>query len=205
MYAAFFKENSQTLPVTGELIVKSHYDQDTTSLLALGGKSASGDTLSMLISNLNSTVTTLDINLKNLPWEGDTRIEWISLKAPDQRYTTHTSLATVNRGQVRFMLADAGSPSAYLIRFIRSQATPTSELPSATEKTLIAPNPASDWLELTFPRMYSERVVVLLDGQGRRIQQWAAPATQLQIDLKPFPSGTYILRIGMETIPFIKQ
>ena len=204
MYAAFLAENNRTLPVAGELVVRSHFDQDTTSLLAMGGKSPSGDTVALLLSNLNSTVTSLEIQLNNIPWSGDARIEWIALKAPDQRYTTRTAFTAVKEGQIRFILPDMGSPSACLLRFIRSQATPSEEL-AFMEQPVVAPNPTSDWLHLTFPAASTQRTVTLLDIQGRPLQQWIAPDKQLQIDVRPYPTGTYFLRINQQTIPFVKQ
>lgn len=73
------------------------------------------------------------------------------------------------------------------------------------EQPVVAPNPASDWLHLTFPAASTQRTVTLLDIQGRPLQQWIAPDKQLQIDVRPYPTGTYFLRINQQTIPFVKQ
>jgi hypothetical protein len=88
-------------------------------------------------------------------------------------------------------------------------AQPTNILDLTAENVLIVyPNPVTDELQITSDELRIGDIIELFDINGRRV--FSHQISQLlnrhfTIDMSPFPSGIYILRIGEQAVRIVKQ
>jgi hypothetical protein len=200
MYAAFLRENAKTTPVGGELTVQAAFDKDTTSLQALAGISQTKDTVSLLVSNLSSSISSLDIQFSNIPWNGNARVILTRLSNPVKGMVITESEVTVVNGKLTFKLSNAASPGAFLLRFIRKQSINNSVRILPQEAFDIYPNPASNQIEIISLMPMEEKVELqLLNMNGQLLDQkiffGLNPNERRYLAVDQFPSGMYILRL----------
>jgi hypothetical protein len=200
MYAAFLRENAKTTPVGGELTVQAAFDKDTTSLQALAGISQTKDTVSLLVSNLSSSISSLDIQFSNIPWNGNARVILTRLSNPVKGMVITESEVTVVNGKLTFKLSNAASPGAFLLRFIRKQSINNSVRILPQEAFDIYPNPASNQIEIISLMPMEEKVELqLLNMNGQLLDQkiffGLNPNERRYLAVDHFPSGMYILRL----------
>jgi hypothetical protein len=199
LYSAFLSENSRTVPVGGEQVITTAFDRDTTSLQALAGQSVSRDTLSLLVSHLNSPSGNLSLQLSQIPWNGSARVILTRLNEPDRRMVVTESNAMVEGGRVTIAVGNTATPGAFLLRLVRKQATPIlALLPSETLE--VFPNPASDRLEimaLSDLKGPATCRLIHLNGQilHQEILSDMMAGVRINLNLTQLPAGMYILQI----------
>ncbi|MDQ3100169.1 MAG: T9SS type A sorting domain-containing protein, partial [Bacteroidota bacterium] len=64
---------------------------------------------------------------------------------------------------------------------------------------LIAPNPASGWINLISDQAIEN--VTVIDADGRRVKEFGAINGSQQLDLRSLAVGVYVLRIEMRDAP----
>jgi hypothetical protein len=72
--------------------------------------------------------------------------------------------------------------------------TPTVLVPENGMKTEFWPNPVDDVLNLTLPGDYTDKIVRITDLRGIEVLYQKIDRNNLKIDVKNYPSGTYILQ-----------
>jgi len=107
------------LKTNGEEIVVTNLQSDTTNLMLMSGKSISGDTVEVLISNLRSAHTGFQLTFSNLPWPGaqtfgisHTRIQ------SGKPYVTEISTKS-GTGSVTVGMSNIVYPSVHHVRLVR--------------------------------------------------------------------------------------
>jgi hypothetical protein len=210
IYASFLLENVKTIPVTGELFVSSAFDRDTTSLQALAGQSISMDTISVLISHLNSPSNTLNVELANLPWNGSARMVLTRLNDPDRKLVITETNSMVENGKVSFSVPNASTPGTCLLRIIRKQTSTSIPAILPAELFEIFPNPSTDDVNLLPLSDLSGKVTLQLIGlNGQQI--WSKQINDviagesIQVSLNRFQSGLYLLRIQTENGVLVRK
>jgi hypothetical protein len=203
-------ENVKTIPVTGELFVSSAFDRDTTSLQALAGQSISMDTISVLISHLNSPSNTLNVELANLPWNGSARMVLTRLNDPDRKLVITETNSMVENGKVSFSVPNASTPGTCLLRIIRKQTSTSIPAILPAELFEIFPNPSTDDVNLLPLSDLSGKVTLQLIGlNGQQI--WSKQINDviagesIQVSLNRFQSGLYLLRIQTENGVLVRK
>ena len=210
IYASFLLENVKTIPLTGELFVSSAFDRDTTSLQALAGQSISMDTISVLISHLNSPSNTLNVELANLPWNGSARMVLTRLNDPDRKLVITETNSMVENGKVSFSVPNASTPGTCLLRIIRKQTSTSIPAILPAELFEIFPNPSTDDVNLLPLSDLSGKVTLQLIGlNGQQI--WSKQINDviagesIQVSLNRFQSGLYLLRIQTENGVLVRK
>ena len=137
------------------------------------------------------------------------------------RFTVQTVSSHIQalQEQILTLQADTATLNATIAELMRQlaecQAGGTSNVPSiATPQIEFFPNPTIDRLHIVIPSdardLFENNTVELFDINGRRV--FAQPICQssifngqFTIDMSPFPSGNYILRIGNSVAHIVKQ
>jgi len=199
LYSSFLTENIKTVPVGGEQVITTSFDRDTTSLQALAGQSVSRDTLSLLVSHLNSPSVNLSLQLNQVPWNGSARVILTRLNDPDRRLVITESTAMVEGGRVTLSVGNAATPGTFLLRLVRKQATPIFDfLPS--EILEVFPNPASDRLEImALSDLKGPATCRLIHLNGQILHRETLPGLMAgdrkSLNLSHLPTGMYILQL----------
>lgn len=199
LYSSFLTENIKTVPVGGEQVITTSFDRDTTSLQALAGQSVSRDTLSLLVSHLNSPSVNLSLQLNQVPWNGSARVILTRLNDPDRRLVITESAAMVEGGRVTLSVGNAATPGTFLLRLVRKQATPIFDfLPS--EILEVFPNPASDRLEImALSDLKGPATCRLIHLNGQILHRETLPGLMAgdrkSLNLSHLPTGMYILQL----------
>jgi len=104
------------LSSTGNEVIELNRSKDTTNLMILGGKSAAGDKVYVLISNFKSSYKQFDVVLNNLPWNSSQTIEITknTIQTGNKYGETKTLVAGNNSISVTITAVD--SPSVFLLR-----------------------------------------------------------------------------------------
>lgn len=210
LYASFLRENQKTLPVGGEIVISTAFDRDTTSLQALAGQSISKDTISILISHLNSPANNLNVELSNIPWNGSAKMMWTRLIDPDPKITVSETNIMVENGKVNFPISNTSIPGTCLIRIIRKQTSTGISTILPAEVFEIFPNPASEYIDILSLSDISENIKIRLVGlNGQQLMlneiKGLLAGESIRIPLNPYNVGVYFLQIQNEKGIWVKQ
>jgi hypothetical protein len=200
LYASFLSENIKTIPVDGEQVISGAFDRDTTSLQALAGQSVSRDTISVLISHLNTPSKTINIELNQIPWNGSARIILTRLSGTDRKLVVTELNGMVDNGRLRFTLSDASIPGACLLRVVRKQTSTGLYTSLPDELFELFPNPAKDYFNiLSLGDIDKEVTVTLFNLNGQQLQtkkmQGLGAGEKIHFPLNRLESGIYFLQI----------
>ena len=102
----------------GNELITTHLQTDTTNFMVLSGKSVTGDTVEVMISNLKSAHSTLNVSLKDVTWPAAQ-----SVGVAHARIQSGSELVTTNSGLTNwtgtFTISNAAAPSVHYVRFTR--------------------------------------------------------------------------------------
>jgi hypothetical protein len=201
-YARFYNSVTTLVETTGDEFIQTGFQSDTLSFLSLAGKSPAGDTVSVLISNLNSGYNAVSVVFSQLPWNGSTVVEQYTIKGPNQRFNFTTAIATSSGGAIGYMIPNAGKPSVYLLKLYRNSATSIPE--AVANSNILYPNPVSDILHISTLQP-GEKKITLLNLKGQIVFEEKISDNQLRIDMRGFPAGVYHLRINGDNYKVMKE
>lgn len=122
-------------------------------------------------------------------------------------YAALTKPETIH-GQVSLTVTYAGGNTewvtgTYTLKAYAPTASETahSDLPVATEKLFVFPNPATNQVSV---RGFAGGSVSIIDMQGKTVIRTTLPSSG-SLDVSAFPAGVYLLRVGGKSIRWLKQ
>ncbi|MBI4647479.1 MAG: T9SS type A sorting domain-containing protein [Bacteroidia bacterium] len=163
---------------------------------AIAGKSVSGDTVTVLISDVNSNNTGYNLNVTNLPWENSGFIYEKYLL--DSVYNAELSDTGSFYSNLFNIQNTMNSPSAHLIQLIKKSFLGHSE-PEKLFVVEISPNPFSDEITLYLKQSCHGGVIVkIYDIFGREVVEplyFDSDVKDIKISTKKFSKGIYLIKL----------
>ncbi len=195
-YHGFYSVVVTLIPTAGDEYIAGSYDRDTLSFLSIAGKSASGDTLCALISNLNSPYTSISAVFSNIPWSGETVVEQYTVRGPDKRFEPNIGVKNCANGSLSHNMTDVASPSVILLKLYKSFVTE-----SRSSRHWIRPDARVKYcivgrtLIVSMPYVGIKRVD-LFSPSGRILHSAYTCKNELSIDCFAFGAGLYLLQVN---------
>lgn len=182
----------------GNEVINFNNTIDTTNLMALAGRSLTGDTVVILVSNYNSNYTAIDLNINNLPWNATHNIQVIkhTIQNPSAQLT-QTTLNVTGNSNMNVSITGANGPSVFLVQLIKNGGSGFGNL-EVKKGLKIVPNPISSSSELTleYPSQFEGSDISIYDISGKLVQQTKTTNNKINLSESIIQSkGIYQLKI----------
>ncbi len=128
-YSNFLKSAHYLIEHNGDEKVTTNFTSDVNCFLTIAGKTLNNDTIVVLVSNLNSSNTSITISIDNVPWNGNTKVEQYSIRLPNDRFSLESSNTSSNNNKLSFTITNASSPSAFLLKIYKHEIIDTNRKP----------------------------------------------------------------------------
>ena len=171
----------------GSEVVDNAWDQDTTNLMILAGKSVTNDKLYFLISNLNSDNSSFNINLENLPWNTNDSIKIIRNEITyDNRYL-QTDTTVIGNNTIAITANNFSSPS---VLFYRVEKQPTTNIFNLqNDNKIIITNPVKENIKIkNIPETC--KLIEIYNINGQRIM---VSENKNEINVNSLSTGMYFI------------
>ena len=179
------------LQSTGNEVVDFMYD-DTTNMMVTAGKSVSGDTIYVLVSNLGANYNQYDIQLMNLPWLSSDNIEITTFTLQGSQMFTASTTNQNGGPNMNITINNVTMESVYLVKLVRNS---TSGMKSDAQNHFwsMYPNPANNEVRIN---VYDNEVhqFCLQDFSGKLLKNKIF-TENLFLDIKELSPGIYFVSV----------
>lgn len=200
-YKNFLNAVDSLVQHNGDEYNTTDFRNDVNNFMTIAGKSVNGDTVSLLVSNLNSAHNTIEIVINSIPWTGNTTIEQYSIRAPNDKLALTKTNKNVSNGSLSHVINNAAHPCAFLIKVYKSagsaienfmNATALTIYPSPTHDMLMISNANNDNFDLMINNIFGQEVMSVKNYNGN------------YIDISHLKNGVYFVTDGISIVKFIK-
>lgn len=204
---------TKKLSSTGNEVIATNLQTDTTNVMILSGKSVTGDTVEVFISNEKSAYTTINLALNNLPWVSTNTIAITHYRIQSGAAYTTTSSSVSGAAAINYAITNAGSPSLHYIRFTKNVATAVAPVTNTNKSWQVFPNPVNGnvlYLRKTTAGYgsSSNTTAQIINNYGMVVKQFSILAGRADVNVQDLVNGNYAVRIieknAVSVVRFVK-
>lgn len=205
-YNQLYYETNNKLSVNGNELeyVNNNYNA-TNNLLFAAGKSNSGDSVNVMISNLSSSWSQFDVTINNLPWTASDVVDVTVIRIQSgSEYTTATS-QLVGAATLVVPITGVTDEAVFVVKMVRNNSIGFDKQQLLTNKLIVFPNPTQTIADI-FAKEAIEKIGIY-DTNGKLLTEFnfINETKKTQINVSDFSNGTYVLKVTTASEMIVKK
>lgn len=178
----------------GDEYVTTDFREDVNNFMTMAGKSVNGDTVSLIVSNLNSAHSNIEIVINSIPWTGNTTIEQYSIRPPNDKLALTQTNTNVSNGSLTHIINNAKNPCAFLIKVYQSTISGIENFTNASTIT-VYPNPTNDMLTISGLNNNFKGILTISNIMGQILFKGKIIGSQFNLETASLNSGIYFIQV----------
>ena len=190
----------------GSEVVNGNWDSYQTNFMVLTTKSADNTKFSITISNLQSNINNLSLNLNGLPFSYGDSLK-ITKHIISDNYVYHTEVSYIaGAPSVTLNNIECPNPGVLFLQ-IEKKNTTLNNLVNTENDVTITPNPTGNYVYVK--SKYRIKNITVYNAKGIAIKSFNPLSNSYRLNTKNLNKGIYIFRIttnaGTSNIKVVKQ